>query len=91
MVTFIEEKKKQKRLIYIMAVALLITFFVLWQGFLRQSGVIPKEGVMPVELKKVEIDFAILESPVLKGLSDFEPISQFEEKIGRENPFLPLR
>lgn len=90
MVDFIQEKKKQKRLVYIMTAVLLITFLVIWFGFLRKPEVsAPKPSSAGLEFEKVEIDFSLLESPVLRELKDFEAIPQFEGDLGRENPFLP--
>jgi len=102
-ITFLEERKIQKRFILILGIILLIIVLVIWQGFFVKEKPLwetgkwsPGEIVEPA--KKVEIDFEILESPILKGLEPFEEIKTYEEeisegvvteKIGRENPFLP--
>lgn len=89
-VTFIEEKKKQKRLIYLLLAVLIITGFILWQGFFKKPpSVIEEPSAAALNFEKAEIDFTLLENPILKELQPFERIEPFEEKVGRENPFLP--
>lgn len=90
MVTFIEERKKQKKLIFVFVIVLLITFLVLWQGFLKKTLEEPREIETPVSaIERIKVDFGILENPILKELQPFEGIKPFKEKAGRENPFLP--
>lgn len=89
-ITFLEERKIQKRFILILGIILLIIVLVVWQGFfVKEKPILPGEIGKPS--KKVEIDFEILESPILKGLQSFEEIKPIEAgiKIGRENPFAP--
>ena len=89
-ITYIEQGKKQKKLIYVLIIVLLITGFVLWQGVLKKPLSKIREIKGPAaEFKKIEIDFKVLENPILKELQPFEGILPFGEKIGRENPFLP--
>ncbi len=89
MVDFIEEKKKQKRLVYLVIAVLLTTFLVIWFGFFRKLEVgLPKPPSAALEFEKVEIDFSLLENPLLKELEPFEGIERFEGQAGRENPFL---
>lgn len=90
-VTFVEERKKQKKLILVFILLIMATIFVLILGFGKKilpGGIIQTEMVMPT-LKKIEIDWSILESQKLKDLEPFEKIKPFEEKPGRENPFKP--
>jgi len=96
-ITFLEKRKIQKSFILILGIILLIIALVIWRGFfVKEKLVLPGEILKPS--KKVEINFEILESPILKGLQPFEEIKTYEEeisegvvteKIGRENPFLP--
>jgi len=89
-ITFLEKRKIQKRFILILGIILLIIILVIWQGFfVKEKPILPGETFKPS--KKVEIDFEILESPILKGLQPFEGIESIGEEveIGRENPFLP--
>jgi hypothetical protein len=89
-ITFLEERKIQKRFIFILGIILLIIVLVIWQGFfVKEEPILPGEIAKPS--KKVEINFKILESPILKGLQPFEEIEPIGEEveIGRENPFVP--
>jgi len=96
-ITFLEERKIQKYFVYILGIILLIIVLIIWQGFfVEEKPISPGEIVKPN--KSIEIDFEILESPILKGLQPFEEIEPFKEvivegevikKIGRENPFVP--
>ena len=87
-VTFLEERKKQKNLIWILLIVVLITVFILWQGFFKKS-VLKIETLTPeIAYRKITINFQILENPFLKELQPFEQIGPYEGKIGRENPFL---
>ena len=91
MVDFIEEKKKQKRLVYLVIAVLLTTFLVIWFGFFRKLEVgLPKPPSAALEFEKVEIDFSLLENPALRELESFEAIPQFEGDLGRKNPFVPF-
>jgi len=89
-ITFVEERKKQKRLLVIFGFLIAITVVVLVQGLLQR---IPLSTTIGGEIsptfKEIEIDFTILENNNLKDLEPFEGIKPFEGKIGRENPFLP--
>ena len=89
-ITFLEERKIQKRFIVIFGIILFIIALVIWRGFfVKEEPTFPGEIVEPV--KKVEINFEILEGPILKGLEPFEGIEPIEAGIGigRKNPFLP--
>lgn len=44
----------------------------------------------PLPIKKVEINFEILDNPFMKELKPFKETPPFEGEIGRENPFLFL-
>ena len=89
-ITFVEERKKQKKLLIIFGFLIVITVVVLVQGLLKRIPLSPMRGgeISPT-FKKIEIDFTILENNNLKDLEPFEEIKPFEDKIGRENPFLP--
>lgn len=89
-VTFVEERKKQKKLIYIFWAVILITGLVLWQGVLKKPARKTEEVQAPAaEFGKAEINFKTLENPALRELQPFKKIEPFGEKIGRDNPFLP--
>lgn len=96
-ITFLEERKIQRRYILIFLLIILITGWVVWRGaFTKEQPVSPAGVSKPA--KKVELDFKILESPILQELRLFEEIKTYEEeisggeaieKVGRANPFLP--
>ncbi|MFH1036846.1 MAG: hypothetical protein V1756_02185 [Patescibacteria group bacterium] len=79
---FLKKDNKQLYLIFVLIAVLLITFFVY-----RQKNFVP--GIpISFEAKKIEINFQLLENPMLKELQPFEEIKAFEGTVGRENPFL---
>ena len=86
-ITFLQQRKKQKRLIFVLLAVIILIFIVVWRGFLVK----PKPVLVPIisEPPKIEINFGVLKSPILKELQPFEEINPFEEEIGRENPFTP--
>ena len=89
-ITFVEERKKQKKLLIIFGFLIAITVVVLAQGLLKRIPFSPMtDGEISPTFKKIEIDFTLLENNNLKDLEPFEEIKPFEGKIGRENPFLP--
>lgn len=92
-ITFLQEKKKQKYLIYILIAIIFAIFFTLWLGFFKKPQITPEE-LAPTEVskswQKIEINFKILENPLFQDLKDFEKIPNFEGEVGRENPFIPF-
>ncbi len=96
-ITFLEERKVQRRYILIFLLVILITGWVVWRGLLVKEQPVFPSGVLK-SVKKVEIDFKIFENPILQGLRPFEEIKTYEEeisggeaieKVGRANPFAP--
>jgi len=89
-IIYTEQRKKQKKLIFILVFLVLATFFVVWQGFFKGPSSKNKgTEASAFMFKKIEIDFKVLENPILKKLEDFTKILPFEQPKGRENPFLP--
>ena len=89
-VTFIQEKKKQKKLLLVFVATVALIVIVLARGLATKLSSVSFSGetVVPT-FKKPQIDFAILESKVLKDLEPFKEINPFEGKAGRGNPFTP--
>jgi len=87
-ISMTQEKKKQKYSLIILGLALVLIFFVVWWGFLREVAV-PMEPLPVIEFEKVEVDWQLLKDPELERLKIFKEIPLYEEEIGRENPFLP--
>jgi len=88
-ITFIQQRQKQKYLILLTIILVIITLVFIWQNFLAK----PKEPIPSEEKvftpKELKINFETLNSPILKELQPFEEIPPFEGAIGRENPFIP--
>ena len=82
-----------------MIIILLITTTVIWRGFFKKEKEISLEEVFVLPKKEIKFDFRILENLSLKILQPFTEIEPFketvseegeiEEKLGRENPFVP--
>ena len=88
-ILFLEKTKKQKYLIIVFLVVILITALVIWRGFFIKEK--PSEKVISKPKREIQIDFETLKNPILE---EFQPIEKIiplgpEIEIGRENPFLP--
>ena len=86
-ITFFQRRNRQKYLILVLVVVIILIFVVVWRGFLLK----PELVLAPIILEppKIEINFGVLENPILRELQPLEEIKPFEEEIGRENPFVP--
>ena len=91
--------KRQRNLIIVFFVVLMITIFNLYFGYFKREKALeipPPEFSFPEEIsffeKKTQIDFSVFENPILKELQPSEKIEfPNPEEIGRENPFLPIK
>jgi len=87
-ITFFEKEKRQRNLILVFIVIVLITALTLWIGYFKPEKTPTLQVPPPIE--KLEIDFEILKNPFLEELQIFEELPILpEEEIGRENPFIP--
>lgn len=87
-ITFVEKRKRQRYLIPALAALIFVLAIVIWQGFFVERelpALPPPETAAP----KIEINFEILQHPLLEKLQPFPEIEPFEEELGRENPFTP--
>jgi len=82
-----EKTKKQKYLIFVLAAIVIIGVSVVWLNFLQEPELLPI-SLLPEEPKKIEINFEILKSQILKELQPFLKIPPFEGEMGRKNPFI---
>ena len=73
-VKFIRERKKQKYLIIIFGVIIIITLIVLWFGFFKGKKFISGPVVIPPTMEEIKIEFKNLENPLLIELHPFEKI-----------------
>lgn len=89
-ITFLEKRKRLKSLIPVLAVIVLLTAIVIWQGFLKKEkpSLAPEETFKPTT-EEIKINLQVLESPELENLLLFEKTLPFEGEVGRENPFTP--
>jgi len=86
-ITFIEKAKRQRYLIFVFSLVILITAFILWRGYFTKAKSPEKPILKPS--KKIEIDFEVLKNPILEEFQPIEKIEEIKEGIGRENPFSP--
>ncbi len=89
-ITLVQRKKIQQGLILVLVAVLLITTAVLWSGFFKSRGERPAAESPAPALKPVEIDFGVLELPLLKTLDNPSESVLEPESPGRKNPFLPF-
>jgi len=87
-INFVQQRKKQKYLIIIVAAVFVITAVILWFGYFRKPGLVLEEASVS-SIKEIKIDFDVLENSFLQESEIFEKTPSFEGEIGRENPFLP--
>lgn len=90
-ITFVEQRKKQKYLIWIFVLFSLATLIVVWFGFFRKKPLLYlTPQITVISPRQVQINFELLESDALKSLEQFEGIPPLEGQKGRQNPFLPF-
>ncbi len=89
-ITFQEQIKRQKRLIFIFLGVLVAAgiFIGVWYFYMQQETS-TEEVFIQQHFKKIKIDFEVLDNPLLKELQPIEKIPDFEGELGRENPFVP--
>jgi hypothetical protein len=94
-VNFVQQKKKQKYLLYVAVGIFIITIVILYFGFFKGKSIpsftLPEPANMPTSeiAGKLTIDFSVLDNPLLQHLEPFVVIPPFEGEVGRINPFLP--
>ena len=87
-IEFLEQVKRQRLLLLVFLIILAAISLVIWRGFFIKEGLPIEEVSKPAITKKIEINFQILQNPLLEEFQPFEEITPFEEKTGRENPFM---
>jgi len=96
-IVFLQQKKFQKVLIFVLVALLIITLVVIWRGLFQKETPTAGEEIILAPGKKVEINFGVFDNPLLEKLQPFSQIEPLGEKvtgveeseeIGRENPFL---
>jgi hypothetical protein len=86
-ITFQEKIKKQRNLILVFLGLTLAMAFIFWRGYFYKEE--PEKDISLKHFKKIEINFDVLDSPLLNELQPMDKIPAFEGEIGRENPFIP--
>lgn len=91
-VQYIREKKKQRYLLLVFGVVIVVTLAVVWFGFLQDKVTFFKAQTpapSPFASRNIiQIDFDFLEGSLLKEMDVFNEVSPYEGGIGRENPFI---
>jgi len=89
----IYKKLQKQKILMAVFIVLLILFFILlmhYFGYFKKEKTISQPPPPSVFLKKITIDFSILEHPIFRELQPLEKIElPPAEDVGRENPFLP--
>jgi hypothetical protein len=86
-ITLIQEKKRQRFLLYILIGALGIgSLFFAVQSLQKRLAVSPLTPVLLTE-REIEINYEILESKIFEELLILKPIIEVPPVVGRDNPF----
>lgn len=89
-ILFLEKRKFQSYLSFIFFILILVTGLLLWRGYFSKNETLPPSEITTASsFPKIEINFDTFKNPFLEKLQPFEKIPPFEEKIGRDNPFIP--
>ena len=94
-IVYVQRKKVQRNLLLVFLAVLLFIGFVVWQGFSSKGFSPRQEETIKTPREEVKINFEVLKNPLLQALQPFSDIQPFKEstttneKMGRENPFLP--
>lgn len=100
-IIFLKQKRSQQIFILVLVFVVILTGFIIWQGFgpgSKNSVSLPVKTV--VAEKTIKIDFSVLDGKLLKEVQPFPEILPMESSastatdtvsavLGRENPFLP--
>lgn len=90
-ITIIQERKKQRYLVLVLALIIFVILFVVWLGFFRKtksSVVLPSVPVSIYTIPKVEIDWQFLDRLRSQTSQPFEETAPFQGDFGRKNPFI---
>jgi len=91
-ITFIQQKRRQRYMILILAGVVFLALIFLWQVILKPKPIYAPATSSPLiskMSKKIEINLDIFKNSAFQALESFEEIAFPKEKIGRENPFTP--
>jgi len=101
----IEQRKRQKTLLFVGLGLILVTVLVLYFGFWKKVPIpeeqigsqaagtaVPKVSTATEEkLKKIDLDFKFLNEEIIPFLKIHGdiPVKVDKDKVGRDNPFIP--
>ncbi len=87
-ITFVQQKKRQQIMVFVVAGVAMVTLLVLWFGFFASA---PKEASSSFFLpapRETSVNFAVFEDPVFQELgSPFAPL-EVPAKTEKANPFI---
>ncbi len=94
---YLDQQKKQKYMIAIFSVILVITLVILWFGFLKnkisfsifKTNLPSNQAGELGSMKDIKINFDFLNTKAFQDLLPFKDVSPFEGKAGRDEPFKP--
>lgn len=88
--TLVQQRQMQRLLTFVFLGVVGVTFFVLWQGFLKKPAESPEVQVSSQSRPAVEINFDFFKQNFFEKFA--EPLSEPvpPQNLGRQNPFLPL-
>lgn len=87
-IEFLQAQKKQRYLILILTLAICVTLFVVWWGFLRTPAPAAPVSSSAIVQPKIVINWNVLKDVRLETLNIFEQIPPLQGEAGRENPFI---
>ncbi len=78
-------------MIVALLLVLLVTIFIIWKGFKKDGSSKGQYASPRVYLvKKVEIDFGVLQDKIFEQLENPPSAISIPPLIGRSNPFIPF-
>jgi len=84
-ITFLDQRKRQTYLIFILPIIVLAIFLILLFNYFSSSNITPNTNI--VKTPKIEINWEVLKDNRLPSFVAFEEIAGTAEKVGRDNPF----
>jgi len=97
-IVFVEKRKKQRYLIFVFILVIILTIITLWKGlggsFSSSKFYLPALSLPPssgsFNFSPVRVNWEVLKNPLLKEMTSPSLIPPFEGTPGRENPFVPF-
>lgn len=90
-ITFIEKRKRLRYLSFLLFIILIVIVAIFFGRNISNFFLGVKPLVLPpleVVEERIEINFKVLNHPLLEKLQTFPEIEPFTEEAGRENPFI---